>query len=50
MGKILESLPNTVIAGVILTVVVLFIAPTIAGKPGIDAPKPSDLGIDLKGE
>lgn len=31
MGKILESLPATVVAGVVLTIVVLFVAPIIAG-------------------
>ncbi len=31
MGKILESLRNTVITGVLLTVVVIYVAPMIAG-------------------
>lgn len=31
MAKILESLRNTVIAGVVLTVVVIYVAPMIAG-------------------
>lgn len=31
MGKILSSLPNTVIAGVILTVLVSYVAPMLAG-------------------
>lgn len=31
MGKILESLPNTIIAGIVLTIVVSFAIPMIAG-------------------
>ncbi len=31
MSKILESLPATVVAGVVLTLIVLFLAPMIAG-------------------
>ena len=31
MGKILESLPLTIVAGVVITVVVVFVAPMIAG-------------------
>ena len=31
MAKILESLRNTVIAGFVLTVVVIYVAPMIAG-------------------
>ncbi len=30
MGKILESLPATVVAGLVLTVIVLLVAPVIA--------------------
>jgi len=31
MAKILQSLPLTVVAGIVLTVVVLIVAPIIAG-------------------
>ena len=31
VGKILESLPNTVIAGIVLTVIVVLLVPVIAG-------------------
>ncbi len=31
MSKILESLPATVVAGVALTIIMLFVAPIIAG-------------------
>ncbi|GAB4126286.1 MAG: hypothetical protein Tsb008_07460 [Rhodothalassiaceae bacterium] len=50
MGKILESLPNTIIAGVVLAIVVLLVAPTIAGKPGHELPSASEIGNKLKGE
>lgn len=31
MGKILSSLPNTIIAGVVLTIIMVVVAPMIAG-------------------
>ena len=31
MGKILESLPMTIVTGVVLTVIVVLVAPMIAG-------------------
>ncbi len=33
MGKILESLQNTIIAGIVLTIVMVLVAPMIAGEP-----------------
>ena len=33
MGKILESLQNTIIAGIVLTVIMVVVAPMIAGEP-----------------
>ncbi len=32
MGKILSSLPNTIIAGVVLTIIMVVVAPMIAGE------------------
>ena len=40
MGKILESLQNTIIAGIVLTVIMVVVAPLIAGEP--------DLGTTVK--
>lgn len=33
MAKILESLQNTIIAGIVLTVIMVVLAPMIAGEP-----------------
>ena len=37
MGKILESLQNTIIAGVVLTVIMVALAPMIAGEPDLQS-------------
>ena len=37
MGKILESLQNTIIAGIVLTVIMVALAPMIAGEPNLES-------------
>lgn len=37
MGKILESLQNTIIAGIVLTIVMVLAAPMIAGEPDLQS-------------
>ena len=37
MGKILESLQNTIIAGIVLTIVMVLVAPMIAGEPDLQS-------------
>jgi hypothetical protein len=37
MGKILESLQNTIIAGIVLTIIMVAVAPLIAGEPDLES-------------
>ncbi|MCH8201957.1 MAG: hypothetical protein IH996_02505 [Proteobacteria bacterium] len=37
MAKILESLQNTIIAGIVLTVIMVVLAPMIAGEPDLQS-------------